>query len=125
MFVASLASVLYQLDAGLGVMAHNQYRGRHDLLDTSRPQPNHLSSHLGLTPMELASCDKYVADAYQESVYDGYRLGRGYSRLGEQCLILAGLLFVTSIIGISVSSGRAPNNESVQPIATRSESGRG
>jgi hypothetical protein len=105
MLVASLASVLYEFDAELGVMAHNQYRGRHDLLDRSRPQPNHLSPHLGLTQTELGLCDKYVADAYGESVYDGYRLGRGYSRLSRQCLIMAGLLFVTSFIGIRSSSG--------------------
>jgi hypothetical protein len=100
MLVASVVSVLFELDAGLGVMAHNQYQGRHDLLDTSKQQPDHLSPHLGLTPKELSVCDKYTADAYEESVYDGYKLGIGYSKMQAHSLGLAALLLLTSIIGI-------------------------
>jgi hypothetical protein len=81
-------------------MAHNQYQGRHDLLDTSKQQPDHLSPHLGLTPKELSVCDKYTADAYEESVYDGYKLGIGYSKMQAHSLGLAALLLLTSIIGI-------------------------
>jgi hypothetical protein len=112
MLVASLVSVLFELDAGLGVMAHNQYQGRHDLLDTSIQQPDHLSPHLGLTVKELSLCDKYTADAYKESVYDGYKLGIGYSRLSAQSLGLAMLLLLTSAVGIrNVRRDRVPNRD--------------
>jgi hypothetical protein len=125
MLLASIASVLYELYAGLRVMAHNQYQGRHDLLDTSRQQPDHLSPHLGLTPTELSLCDRYTADAYEQSVYDGYKLGTGYSKLSNLCLGLAALLILTSIAGIrSLASGQV-SDQPVQPAATRSAGGEG
>ena len=61
MLIVSVLAVVYDFWAAVGDMAHNQYQGRHDLLDTSRPQPEHLSPHLGLTAKELASCDPYFA----------------------------------------------------------------
>jgi hypothetical protein len=119
MLVASFISVPYGLWTGIVAISHNQYRGRHDLLDTSRPQPDHLSPHLGLTPKELAQCDPYVADAYRQSVYDGYKLGTFHSGLGDQCLILSVLLFITSLVGIRAVSKADAKSKSVQPTATR------
>jgi len=104
MLVASIVSVPYGIWTGIVAISHNQYRGRYDLLDTSRQQPDHRSSHLGLTPKELAQCDPYVADAYKQSVYDGYKLGAFQSGLGDQCLILSAFLFVTSLVGILAAS---------------------
>ena len=112
MLIASVVSVPFDLSRWLGAIAHNQYEGRHDLLDTSRPQPDHRSPHLGLTPKELAQCDPYVADAYEQSVYDGYKLGTYHSGLGEQCLILSAFLFVTSLVGIRAVSKAKPNRVS-------------
>ena len=125
MLVVSVTSVVYEFGAGLTVMAHNQYQGRHDLLDTSRQQPDHRSPHLGLTPKELSLCDKYTADAYKESVYDGYKLGTGYSRLSAQCLGLAALLLITSVAGIRSLRRDQVSNQSVQPTSTRSAAGGG
>jgi hypothetical protein len=104
MLVASVVSVPYELWKAIGATAHNQYQGRHDLLDTSRQQPDHLSPHLGLTPKELAQCDPYVADAYKQSVYDAYKLGTFHSGLSDQCLILSAFLFITSLVGIRAAS---------------------
>ena len=121
MLIASVVSVPYRLWTGIEALAHNQYLGRHDLLDTSRQQPDNLSPHLGLTPKELAQCDPYVADAYKQSVYDGYKLGTFDSGLGTQCDILTALLFLTSLVGIRAASKvGAKSNQSVQPTATRS-----
>ncbi len=118
MLIASVLSVPYGIWTGIVAASHNQYRGRHDLLNASRPQPDHLSSHLGLTPKELAQCDPYVADAYRHSVYDGYKLGAFHSRLGDQCLVLSVSLFITSLLGMrAVSKAGAKSN---QPIRSNS-----
>ncbi len=100
LLLASIVSVLYELSAGLSVMAHNHYESRHSLLDTTKEQPDHQSTSLGLTPKELSTCDVYIAAAYKESVTDGYRLGAGYNALSVQCLGLAALLFLSSIVGL-------------------------
>ena len=103
--IASVVSVFYELDGGLQVMAHNHYGQRHDLLvgaylPSHVQQPEHMSASLGLTPKELVLCDAYVAEAYKNSVNDGYRLGAGYSRLSGQCFGVSILLFVSSLLGI-------------------------
>lgn len=105
MLIASVASVFYELDDGLRVMGHNHYSQRHDLLAgtyllSHKQQPEHMSTSLGLTAKELALCDAYVAEAYENSVNDGYRLGSGYSALSLQCVVLAALLLATSTLGI-------------------------
>ena len=122
MLIVSVLAVVYDLWAAVGDMAHNQYQGRHDLLDTSRPQPEHLSPHLGLTPKELASCDPYFASAYEQAVYDGYKLGTGYFGRQRRYYALAGLLFVTSCCGIgAIRKGKQlrnqESNHAVQPTA--------
>ena len=116
MLIASVVSVPYELSTAIGALSHNQYQGRHDLLDTSRQQPDHRSPHLGLTPKELSLCDPYVANAYEQSVYDGYKLGSFIFGLGSQCLILSAFLFITSLVGIrAVSKINAKSNQSAQP----------
>lgn len=125
MLIVSVLAVVYDLWAAVGDMAHNQYQGRHDLLDTSQPQPEHLSPHLGLTPKELASCDPYFANAYEQAVYNGYKLGTGYFGRQRQYYTLAGLLFVTSCCGIgAIRKGKQlrnqESNHAVQPTAGRS-----
>ena len=126
MLIASVVSVPYRLLTGIDALAHNQYLSRHDLLDTSKQQPEHLSPHLGLTPTELAQCDPYVADAYKQSVYDGYKLGTFRSGLGTQCDILAALLFLASLVGIRAARKvDAKSNQSVLPTTTRSAAGGG
>ena len=114
MLIASVASVLYELDDGLGnVMGHNHYEQRHDLLlgtylPSNVQQPEHTSASLGLTQKELAQCDPYVASAYREAVKDGYTLGNGYSRLSLQCLGLSVLLFASSLWGIRTVNRSLP-----------------
>jgi hypothetical protein len=100
MLIISVLAVAYDFWAACSDFAHNQYQGRHDLLDTSQPQPDHCSPHNGLTPKELASCDPYFADAYEQAVYDGYKLGTGYFGRQRRYFALAGLLFVTSCCGL-------------------------
>jgi hypothetical protein len=115
MLVASVVSVFYEEFASLQVMAHNHYESRHDLLTSSTPQPDHLSVILGLTPKELSLCDEYIARAYKESVSDGYRLGTRYDSLSVQCISLAALLFLTSMLGIrAVTKGNINRNRPAQ-----------
>jgi hypothetical protein len=119
MLIASVLAVVCDLWSALADFSHNQFEGRHVLLDTSRPQPDHLSPHLGLTPKELAKCDPYVADAYKQSVYDGYKLGTGYFGRQRRYFILAGLLFVTSCCGLVAVRKHKPlgdgkSNKSIQ-----------
>jgi hypothetical protein len=112
MLIVSVVAVVYDFWAAIGDMGHNQYRSRHELLDTSRPQPEHASPHLGLTPKELASCDPYIAHAYEQAVYDGYKLGTGYSGRQQRYFALAGLLFLTSCCGIVANRMRKqPGNQ--------------
>jgi hypothetical protein len=118
MLIVSVVSAPYGIWTGIVAISHNQYRGRHDLLDTNRQQPDHLSPHLGLTPKELAQCDPYVAEAYKQSVYDGYKLGTFHSGLGDQCLILSAFLFITSLLGIrALSKAGAKSNQPAAPNA--------
>jgi hypothetical protein len=123
MLIVSVLAVAYGFWAACGDMAHNQYQGRHELLDTSRPQPDHLSPHLGLTPKELASCDPYFANAYEQAVYDGYKLGTGYFGRQRRYFALAGLLFVTSCCGLRAVrkgklTGKQESNQFVQGRST-------
>jgi hypothetical protein len=125
MALTSIASLIYNLASGLKTMSHNHYDERHYLIYVAKDPP-HRSESLGLTPKELARCDQYVADAYKESVRDGYRLGTGYSWLSLQCLGLEALLFVSSLVGIRAvrrSRGSQMSNQSVQPTPTREDAG--
>ena len=69
---------------------------------------------MGLSLADLSKCDEHVAWGYRNSVDEGYKLGTGYSSLNLQCIVLAALLFFTSIAGIR-SLGRVP--KSIQPTA--------
>lgn len=95
----SILSGLYQCSSRLGVMAHSQYTGRYELLKTE-PKPYQHSSFFGLTPTELAKTDDYVANAYRNAVYEGYKLGIGYDHLSLQCLAMTVLLFLSSVAGL-------------------------
>src|SRR6266850_1589886 len=92
MLVVSLASVLYALSAGLHVMSHNHYEYRHGLLDPNGQPAYRLHPNMGLTLEDLSKCDEHIATAYRISVYDGYKLGTGYSTLSVQCLVLSACL---------------------------------
>jgi hypothetical protein len=86
--------------ATLGDFAHNQYLMRFERLEetTAVTSP---SVHFGLTKMELSKLEEPISSAYGAAVRDGYRLGRGYSKLWIQSLGLNVLLFVTSIVGLT------------------------
>ena len=120
MMIVAVLAVGYDFWGSLADIAHNQYLGRHELLDTSHPQPDHRSAHLGLTPKELAACDPSVADAYRQAVYDGYKLGTGYFGKERRYLALAGLLLLTGWCGIIAS--RKKNKDAAQPTAAASPS---
>ena len=109
MLLTSVVSVFYQLNIGLRVMAHNHSEYRHNLLDTSRQQADHVNALFGLTRKDLSLCDRYVAEAYTASVSDGFRLATGYDTLDVQCLALSALLFLTSILGIRSVGKRLQN----------------
>lgn len=98
--VVSVLWPLIMFVGGINVMAHNQYQYRHELLDAWEREKDHASAHLGLTQKELAKCDDYTANAYRESVYDGYRLGTGYGSLALQGLSMSALLFLASVLGL-------------------------
>ena len=100
MLVVSVLWPLIIFVGGMNVMAHNQYQYRHELLDPGKRETDHASPHLGLTQKELAKCDDYTANAYRESVYDGYRLGTRYGSFTAQGLAVSALLFLTSAIGL-------------------------
>ena len=107
MLVASVLWPIIMLVGGMNVIAHNQYQYRHGLLDAGQREKDHASAHLGLTQKELAKCDDYTAKAYNESVYDGCRLGTGYSSLMLWGLAMSALLFLTSALGLrALGSGK-------------------
>ncbi len=110
MLVISLLWPLMIVGSGMSAVAHNQYKYRHELLEPGELQTEHESEHLGLTQKELASRDKYTADAYRESVYDGYRLGNAYSSLMVQGLAVSALLFLTSAIGLRAARSRTESS---------------
>jgi hypothetical protein len=100
MLLVSVASAIYQVVTRVGVYAHNHYSTRYESLNTKNRRPENASATFGLTQRDLSGTDEHIANAYKVSVLDGYRLGRGYDALSEQGLVLAALLFITSIIGL-------------------------
>ncbi len=114
LLVISVFVPIYTFGAGLQVMAHNQYRNRADRLKSSE-QPRHPSGHVGLTGAEIAALDPDVAYAYTDSVRDGYRLGRGYEALSLELLLLDGLLFISSIVGIRACHVRSQSPDPTLP----------
>ena len=96
----SVVAIFYEFVLEIDVMAHNQYLNRQYLLTATEPESvQRHSKVLGLTKSELSNCDNYIAEAYKESVFDGYRLGTGWGSLDELCLGLSAVLFVTGIVG--------------------------
>lgn len=101
LLVISILFPLYSFFTMLNDFAHNQYQGRQERLNETT-EFTESSPHLGLTNATLARLDELVRDAYKDSVYDGYRLGRGYNSLWLKSMALDGLLFVSSLAGLSV-----------------------
>jgi len=95
----SIVFPFYSFVATMRDFAHNQWQTRHQrLADTTIP--HYPSAHLGLTAAQLTDVDNLVADAYKDSVYDGYRTGGGYGALWFEAMLLDGLLIVASLVGL-------------------------
>jgi hypothetical protein len=97
--LVSIVFPLYQIWTSLHVMAHNQYRNRFARLQSTE-RPDSPSRHFGLTGAELSTIDKDTSYAYTDAVRDGYRLGRGYSTLLQDCLVSDLLFGVASVFGL-------------------------
>ena len=109
MLVFSIVSAGYTWLGYIGVFAHNHYTQRSELLDTTRRQPEfHISD--GFTSAELASTDRRFASAYKLAVFDGTRLGAAFDRLQLQSLVVASCLFLSSLVGLRLSSGKERAN---------------
>ena len=94
--LASILMPIYNIRSYLQVIAHNYYEDRYARLMSSG-QPDNL---FGLTAPELARLPRETAEAYEQAVRDGYRLGEGYSELWSRSMALDGLLFVSGILGL-------------------------
>jgi hypothetical protein len=100
LLLVSIGFPIYSFMATIGDFAHNQYSMRLERFEGTSPVTTP-SIHLGLTKMELAKLDEAVSSSYGEAVRDGYRLGRGYSKLWMQSLGLDILLLVASLVGLT------------------------
>jgi hypothetical protein len=122
--VLLLASIVFPFISFFTTMrdfAHNQWEMRHERL-VGTTSMTATSAHLGLTAAQLTGLDNLVADACKDSVYDGYRLGGGYSKLWLQSLGLDALLFVASLVGLSACRrSDRPTNRSSRTAAQRSD----
>jgi hypothetical protein len=116
----SIVFPFYSFVATMRDFAHNQWKTRHErLADTTIPK--HPSAHLGLTAAQLTGLDNLVADAYKDAVYDGHRTGGGYQSLWFESMLLDGLLFVASLVGLRACRSSRTSNQSLQPTAGRSD----
>jgi|GEM_PF-6195544 len=96
--LVAIVMPIYNVNLGLQVIVHNQYEERVARLK-STDRSDH-SSLFGLTASELAGLPRETAEAYENAVRDGDRLGRGYSALGKQSMALDGLLFLSGLVGL-------------------------
>ena len=103
MLVLSFVSAGYAYIGCVGYYAHNHYGQRSALLKTTEPP---LGAHLNdaLTPAELANTDEHFAIAYRASVSDGARLGAVSDIFRLQSIGVSGLLFLSSIFGLRLST---------------------
>ena len=101
LLVVSIVFPIYSLATMIGDFAHNQWKMRRERLEGTTPETGS-SAHLGLTKDQIVGLDDLVANAYKESVYDGYRLGGGYTSLWNASMVLDGILFIASLYGLSV-----------------------
>ena len=97
--LVAIVTPIYNLRSGLQVIVHNQYEERVARLNKSADRSDH-SSLFGLTASELAGLPRETAEAYENAVRDGDRLGRGYSALWKQSMALDGLLFLSGLVGL-------------------------
>ena len=100
LLVVSIVLPIYSFVTTMGDFAHNQWKMRQDRLQGTTPETSS-SAHLGLTAAQLTGLDDLVKDAYKDSVYDGYRLGGGYTSLWFKSMALDGLLFIASLGGLT------------------------
>ncbi len=112
LLVVSIVFPIYSFATMIGDFAHNQYKMRRERLEGTTPETGS-SAHLGLTQDQLVGSDDLVKDAYKDSVYDGYRLGSGYTRLWNKSLLLDSLLFIASLRGLRIcrQSARLTSNQ--------------
>ena len=94
----SIVMPLYNLNSGLQIIVHNQYEERFARLTSSKPSDT--PRLFGFTAPELTALPRETAEAYENAVRDGYRLGQGYSALWMQSIALDALLFLSGILGL-------------------------
>jgi hypothetical protein len=122
LLLISIVFPVHNVATGLEIVVHNEYEGRFTRLQSTEPTvrgplPN---GHFGLTATDLAALDREVAFAYTDAVRDAYRLGHGYSGLWQESMVLDGLLFVSSALGLwACWSRRQSPNQTMQPTAGR------
>ena len=110
---AAIVMPIYNINSGLQVMAHNHYEERFARLK-SADRSDH-PSLFGLTASELAGLPRETADAYENAVHDAERLGRGYSALWSQSMVLDGLLFLSGLFGLLCCRWRRQSpNQTIQ-----------
>ena len=97
--LVSIVFPFLSLSETLTVFAHNEWDIRPETRAEVTNRANAFAGH-GLTAAQLSNVDEFVAMAYNKSVDDGYKLGRGYSRLWFASLVLDALLFITGVIGL-------------------------
>ncbi|MFL6519520.1 MAG: hypothetical protein ACJ8NS_04810 [Chthoniobacterales bacterium] len=90
---------IYNITSALQIIVHNQYEGRWEQLHSTHWN-GYPSRHLGLTAPELAALPQETRDAYEDAVYDGYRIGRGYGVLWFVTMGFSVLLLLSSILGL-------------------------
>ena len=112
----SVVVPIFNIISALQIIAHNQYEGRWDQLHSAHWN-GYPSVNLGLTAPELAALPKETRDAYEDAVYDGYRIGRGYGVLWFVTMGLSVLLLLSSILGLwSVRQPRQSPNQAMERI---------
>jgi hypothetical protein len=106
LLLVSVAMPVFLLQDMIRVQGHNQWKSRPVMrADATKSDGLNAGDHFGLTGAQIAELDERVAAAYSKSVDDGCTLGRGYERLLLVALVLDGLLFVASLIGLRGSVG--------------------
>jgi hypothetical protein len=113
----SLVVPIYNITSALQIIVHNQYEGRWEQLHSTHWN-GYPSRHLGLTAPELAALPQETRDAYEDAVYDGYRIGRGYGVLWFVTMGFSVLLLLSSILGLlSVRRLRQSPNQAMERTA--------
>jgi len=128
--LVSIVFPFLSLSETLTVFAHNEW----DIRPETRAEVTNRTkayARNGLTAAQLSNVDEFVAMAYNKSVDDGYKLGRGYSRLWFAFLVLEALLLITGVIELRLcrslnrltpQSGNLPSADvASSPISSQSD----